>query len=55
LQQRQLNEKEIKAAKPEAKRRRLPDGHGLFLEVMPCGAKFWRQMGNPPTFNGAQP
>jgi integrase len=40
----QLNEKKIKAAKPEAKRRRLSDGHGLFLEVMPSGAKFWRQM-----------
>jgi integrase len=39
----QLNEKKIKAAKPEAKRRRLSDGHGLYLDVMPSGAKFWRQ------------
>jgi hypothetical protein len=39
----QLNEKKIKAAKPEAKRRRFSDGHGLYLDVMPSGAKFWRQ------------
>jgi integrase len=39
----QLNEKKIKAAKPESKRRRLADGHGLYLDVMPSGAKFWRQ------------
>jgi hypothetical protein len=39
----QLNEKKIKSAKPESKRRRLADGHGLYLDVMPSGAKFWRQ------------
>lgn len=29
-------------AKPEAKSRKLSDGGGLYLEVMPTGSKYWR-------------
>lgn len=32
----------VKEAKPEAKRRKLPDGGGLFLQVNPNGTKYWR-------------
>ncbi|NCP62051.1 MAG: tyrosine-type recombinase/integrase [Alphaproteobacteria bacterium] len=31
-----------KTAKPEAKSRKLSDGAGLYLEVMPNGSKYWR-------------
>jgi hypothetical protein len=31
-----------KQAKPDVKARKLFDGHGLFLHVMPNGAKYWR-------------
>lgn len=37
-----LNDKAIKAAKPQAKPYSLTDGAGLFLEVLPTGAKVWR-------------
>jgi hypothetical protein len=33
---------DVKNAKPRAKRYRLADGHGLYLEVMPTGARYWR-------------
>jgi len=31
-----------KNAKPEAKPRKMADGNGLYLEVMPNGSKYWR-------------
>jgi len=31
-----------RTAKPQQERYRLPDGEGLYLEVMPQGSKFWR-------------
>lgn len=37
-----LTIKEIDAAKPKAKPYKLSDGQGLYLEVMPNGAKYWR-------------
>lgn len=37
-----LTIKEIEAAKPKAKAYKLADGSGLYLEVMPSGAKYWR-------------
>lgn len=37
-----LTIKEIEAAKPKAKPYKLADGQGLYLEVMPSGAKYWR-------------
>jgi integrase len=33
---------DVKNAKPRDKRYRLADGHGLYLEVMPTGARYWR-------------
>ena len=32
----------IAAAKPRAKPYKLADGQGLYLEVMPNGARYWR-------------
>ena len=32
----------IKAAKPNDKKYRLPDGNGLYLEITPSGGKLWR-------------
>jgi integrase len=37
-----LTVKEIEAAKPRVKPYKLADGQGLYLEVMPSGAKYWR-------------
>lgn len=37
-----LTIKEIEAATPKAKPYKLSDGQGLYLEVMPSGAKYWR-------------
>ena len=37
-----LNTLAIKAAKPKAKKYRLPDGSGLYLEITPSGGKLWR-------------
>jgi len=37
-----LTIKEIEAAKPKEKTYKLADGHGLYLEVTPSGAKYWR-------------
>ena len=37
-----LTIKEIEAAKPKDKPYKLFDGLGLYLEVMPTGAKYWR-------------
>jgi len=37
-----LNTLTIKSAKPKAKKYRLPDGSGLYLEVTPSGGKLWR-------------
>lgn len=37
-----LTVKEIDSAKPKAKSYKLSDGSGLYLEVMPSGAKYWR-------------
>jgi len=37
-----LSDMQVKRAKPGAKVVKLFDGHGLYLEVQPSGAKFWR-------------
>ena len=37
-----LNDKAVQAAKPKEKPYKLADGDGLYLEVMPTGAKYWR-------------
>lgn len=37
-----LSVKAIEAAKPKAKPYKLADGQGLYLEIMPSGAKYWR-------------
>ncbi|QSA97062.1 Arm DNA-binding domain-containing protein [Methylococcus sp. EFPC2] len=37
-----LKDVEIKAAKPGAKPLRMFDGGGMYLEVMPDEAKYWR-------------
>ena len=37
-----LNDAVCKNAKPEAKPRKLADSGGLFLKVMPTGAKYWQ-------------
>jgi integrase len=37
-----LTDKTCKNAKPSAKPRKLTDGDGLYLEVMPSGSKYWR-------------
>ena len=37
-----LTIKEIEAAKPRAKPYKLADGDGVYLEVMPTGARYWR-------------
>ena len=37
-----LKEVTIKQAKAKDKSYRLPDGNGMYLEVMPTGAKYWR-------------
>jgi len=37
-----LNELKIKSLKSKAKPFKVTDGHGLYIEVMPNGAKYWR-------------
>lgn len=37
-----LTVKAIESAKPKLKPYKLADGQGLYLEVMPSGAKYWR-------------
>ena len=37
-----LTAREIDSAKPKDKPYKLADGAGLYLEVMPTGAKYWR-------------
>lgn len=37
-----LTDIKCKAAKPGAKPQKLTDGHGMYLEVMPNGSKYWR-------------
>lgn len=37
-----LTIRELDSAKPKAKPYKLADGDGLYLEVMPTGAKYWR-------------
>lgn len=37
-----LTDTECKSLKPGAKSYKKADGHGLYLEVMPNGAKYWR-------------
>ncbi|CDH02575.1 Arm DNA-binding domain-containing protein [Xenorhabdus bovienii] len=37
-----LTDTKIKNAKPKDKPYSLPDGNGLYLEIRPTGAKFWR-------------
>ena len=37
-----LTDKACKNAKPSEKPRKLSDGHGLYLEIMPNGSKYWR-------------
>lgn len=37
-----LNDKNLRELKPESKAYRVKDGGGLFIDVRPTGAKFWR-------------
>src|SRR5689334_9801833 len=37
-----LTDTACRKAKPEAKPKRMTDGGGLYLEVMPNGSKYWR-------------
>lgn len=37
-----LSAKTCNAEKPKEKTYRLPDGHGLYLEIRPTGSKYWR-------------
>ncbi|MGG1949008.1 integrase arm-type DNA-binding domain-containing protein [Trinickia sp. NRRL B-1857] len=37
-----LTDVAVRAAKPREKAYKLADGHGMYLEVMPSGAKYWR-------------
>ena len=37
-----LTDMAIRVAKPEGKTRRISDAHGLFVEIRPNGAKYWR-------------
>ncbi len=37
-----LTDKACKNAKPSEKPRKMADGHGLYLEIMPNGSKYWR-------------
>ena len=37
-----LSDISARKAKPEAKPYKLADGHGMYLEVMPNGSKYWR-------------
>ncbi|MEM5389234.1 integrase family protein [Paraburkholderia phymatum] len=37
-----LTDAAVRAAKPREKSYKLTDGHGMYLEVMPNGSKYWR-------------
>ena len=37
-----LTDLKIRSTKPGDKPIKLPDGHGLYLEVRPTGSKLWR-------------
>ena len=37
-----LTDKQCKNHKPAEKAKKLSDGKGLYLEVMPSGSKYWR-------------
>ncbi|MGN6318548.1 Arm DNA-binding domain-containing protein, partial [Trinickia sp.] len=37
-----LTDVAVRAAKPREKAYKLTDGQGMYLEVMPTGAKYWR-------------
>ncbi|MEY4589996.1 MAG: hypothetical protein RL497_2072 [Pseudomonadota bacterium] len=37
-----LSDVAVKQAKPKEKPYTLPDGEGMYLEVMPNGSKYWR-------------
>ncbi|MBR7956108.1 tyrosine-type recombinase/integrase [Burkholderia cenocepacia] len=37
-----LTDVAVRAAKPREKSYKLADGHGMYLEVMPNGSKYWR-------------
>ncbi len=37
-----LNARQVDAAKPREKAYKLADGAGLYLEVVPSGARYWR-------------
>lgn len=37
-----LTVREIDTAKPKAKPYKIADGDGLYIEVLPTGAKYWR-------------
>lgn len=37
-----LTDTKVRTAKPAEKPYKLPDGHGLYLDVRPSGAKIWR-------------
>lgn len=37
-----LTDAAIRAAKPRERAYKLPDSQGMYLEVMPAGAKYWR-------------
>ena len=37
-----LTDSAVRAAKPREKSYKLADGHGMYLEVMPNGSKYWR-------------
>lgn len=38
-----LTEMKCRNTKPSGKPKKLSDGHGLYLEIMPNGSKYWRQ------------
>jgi len=38
-----LSDMQCRTAKPRLKPYKLFDGEGLYLELMPSGAKYWRQ------------
>ena len=37
-----LTDAAVRGAKPREKAYKLADGQGMYLEVMPTGAKYWR-------------
>ena len=37
-----LSDTTVRTAKPRPKTYKLSDGHGLYLEVVPSGSRYWR-------------